>query len=203
MRRKLTALTTQIDGEAKTYDGTREATTRRDAAAPAEPRRRVPDCAAVRRPWTSSWATSTKQLNERSGGEMLAMSDKAVPVRMKDYGIFQPTRMVRDAGAAGSFPSRTSTPGRYAAAIDRLRLHGLRVQTRRRRRPDRRPALRHPAAMTKSERPFQGHREARLAGKYLITRSCRRRQGRSSFRPTSRSRAWRSICSKPRATTAW
>ena len=55
--------------------------------------------------------------------------------------------------------------GRFAAAIDRLRWHGLRVQTI----SDsvqldvQRFVVQ---SMTKSERPFQGHQEARLVGRH-------------------------------------
>ncbi len=101
-------------------------TTRRGRAA--EPRRRVPDCCRCPSPVDILVGDVTKQLNERSGREMLVMSDKVVPVRMKDYGIFQPTRMVA-MPAGWLIPKPHVESGRYAAAIDRLRWHGLRIQT--------------------------------------------------------------------------
>ena len=66
-------------------------------------------------------------------------------------------------------PRRTSTAGRYAAAIERLRMHGLHRAARRRAGADRCRALRH-RRLTKAEQPFQGHHEARLTGKYLIAK---------------------------------
>ena len=36
-----------------------------------------------------------KKPNPRSGREMLVMTDKAVPVRMKDFGVFKATRTWR------------------------------------------------------------------------------------------------------------
>jgi len=101
-----------------------------------------------------------KVLNPRSGKEMLAMTDMAVPVAMMDYGTFAATRTV-------AMPKGWLIPTnpRLAAAIERLRLHGLRVEE-----------ITAPAQVsverftiadyTRAERVFQGRREARLKGTY-------------------------------------
>ncbi len=105
-----------------------------------------------------------KRLNPRSGREMLLMGDKAVPVRMKDFGTFAATRTLSlPRGWLMLRPDVDS--GRYAAALDRLRWHGLQVQ---------RVAAESTAGamgfliktVARTERPFQGHHEARLTGRY-------------------------------------
>ena len=102
----------------------------------------------------------TKVLNPRSGKEMLAMTDMAVPVAMKDYGVFAPTRLA-------AMPKGWLIPAnpRLTAAVDRLRWHGLKVLE-----------ITAPAQVsvqrftiadyTRAERVFQGHREARLKGTF-------------------------------------
>ena len=102
----------------------------------------------------------TKVPNPRSGKEMLAMTDMAVPVSMKDYGVFAATRSV-------AMPKGWLIPAnpRLAAAVERLRLHGLTVQE-----------ITDPAQVsverftiadyTRAERVFQGRREARLKGAF-------------------------------------
>ena len=159
--RKLTALTTQIDSETKTYDGVTN--NKRGAATP--PSLGVEfQIAALSSPVDVLVGDVTNQFDERSGREMLVMSDQVVPVRMKDYGIFQPTRMVA-MPAGWLIPKPHVESGRYAAAIDRLRWHGLRVQ----RVSDsaqidvQRFVIQ---SQSKSERVFQGHREARLVGRH-------------------------------------
>jgi hypothetical protein len=99
-----------------------------------------------------------KVMNSRSGKEMLAMTDMAVPVSMKDYGVFAATR-------SAEMPKGWLIPTnpRLAAAVERLRWHGLRVDE-----------IATPAQVsverfriadyTRAERTFQGHREARLKG---------------------------------------
>jgi len=101
-----------------------------------------------------------KVLNPRSGREMLAMTDMAIPVAMKDYGVFAATR-------SAAMPKGWLIPAnpRLAAAIDRLRWHGLKVEE-----------ITAPAQVsverftiadyTRAERVFQGHREARLKGTF-------------------------------------
>ena len=97
-----------------------------------------------------------KVLNPRSGKEMLAMTDMAVPVSMKDYGVFAATR-----SAAMPKGWLIPTNPRLAVAVERLRMHGVTVQevstpgqvsVERFRISD----------YTRAERVFQGHREARL-----------------------------------------
>src|SRR5688572_18484710 len=70
----------------------------------------------------------SKELNPRSGREMLVMSAKSMPVRMKDYGTFVATRSVA-LPAGWLIPRPHVEAARYAAAIDRLRWHGLRIHT--------------------------------------------------------------------------
>jgi hypothetical protein len=105
----------------------------------------------------------TKVVNPNSGREMLAMTEKAVPVRMKDYGIFAPTRTL--AMPRGWLIPAASANGRLAAALDRLRWHGIRVQE-----------VTAPATVaverfsiadyTRAPKPFQNRNEARLKGSY-------------------------------------
>ena len=101
-----------------------------------------------------------KVLNPRSGKEMLAMTDMAVPVSMKDYGVFAATR-----SAAMPKGWLIPTNPRLAVAVERLRMHGVTVQevstpgqvsVERFRISD----------YTRAERVFQGHREARLKGAF-------------------------------------
>jgi len=92
--------------------------------------------------------------------EMLAMTEMAVPVAMKDYGLFAATR-------SAAMPKGWLMPAnpRLSAAIERLRWHGVRVDE-----------ITTPAHVsvqrftiadyTRSERLFQGHREARLKGAF-------------------------------------
>ena len=101
-----------------------------------------------------------KVVNPRSGREMLAMTDMAVPVAMKDYGVFAATRSV-------AMPKGWLIPTnpRLAAAVERLRFHGVTVQE-----------ITTPAQVsverftiadyTRAERVFQGRREARLKGQF-------------------------------------
>jgi len=101
-----------------------------------------------------------KVVNPRSGREMLAMTDMAVPVAMKDYGVFAATRSV-------AMPKGWLIPTnpRLAAAVERLRFHGVTVQE-----------VTTPAQVsverftiadyTRAERVFQGRREARLKGAF-------------------------------------
>ncbi len=101
-----------------------------------------------------------KVMNPKSGKEMLAMTDMAVPVAMKDYGVFAATR-------SAAMPKGWLIPAnpRLTAAIERLRWHGLTVQE-----------ITTPAQVsverftiadyTRAERVFQGRREARLKGTF-------------------------------------
>jgi hypothetical protein len=105
-----------------------------------------------------------KEPNPRSGREMLAMTDMAVPVRMKDYGIFRATRTI--AMPRGWLISRVHVEsGRYADAIDRLGTHGLVIQ--RLAAPVEAAVERFViAGVNRAERPFQGHNETRVSGRY-------------------------------------
>jgi Zinc carboxypeptidase len=103
-----------------------------------------------------------KQLNPRSGKEMSQMTDMAVPVKMKDYGVFEATRLV-PMPKGWLIPKPLVDSPRMAAAIDRLKWHGLVMRT---------ISSEGPVSVERflinevirAERPFQGHREARLRG---------------------------------------
>ncbi len=69
-----------------------------------------------------------KELNPRSGQEMLQMTDMAVPVQMKDYGVFAATK-TRPLPAGWVIPRAIATSPRMAAALDRLRWHGIQTET--------------------------------------------------------------------------
>jgi len=102
----------------------------------------------------------TKVLNPRSGKEMLAMTEMAVPVAMKDYGVFAATRSV-------TLPKGWLIPAnpRMAAAIERLRWHGLKIEEIS--MPGQVSVERFTIAdYTRAERVFQGRREARLTGAF-------------------------------------
>lgn len=102
----------------------------------------------------------TKQLNPKSGREMLVMAPLAVPVPMKDYGSFVATRSI-------PMPRGWVIPGnnrtRLSAAIERLRWHGIRIQEI---AADTQLAVERFTItdMTKAPKPFQGHQETRLKG---------------------------------------
>jgi hypothetical protein len=103
-----------------------------------------------------------KQFTDGAEREMLKMLATAVPVSMKDYGVFEITRGV--AMPRGWIVPRPHVEsGRYAAAIQRIRWHGLEVQrvaTETRVDVERFVVQ----SFTKSERQFQGHHEARMTG---------------------------------------
>jgi hypothetical protein len=109
-----------------------------------------------------------KRPHPSAGGEMLVMSDRAVPVRMKDFGTFAATRTL-ELPRGWLIPRPHVESGRYAAAIDRLRWHGLQVQ---------RVAASAEIqverfvvqTLTRAERPFQGHQEAKLTGRYELAK---------------------------------
>ena len=106
----------------------------------------------------------TKQLNPRSGREMLVMAPVAVPVLMKDYGIFVATRSLA-MPKGWLIPKALAASPRLAAALDHLRWHGIRIQevTEEAQLPVERFTI---AEITKAPRPFQGHQEARLKGQF-------------------------------------
>jgi len=102
--------------------------------------------------------------NPKSGREMLAMTDKAVPVMMKDYGLFAATRtLVLPKGWL--IPKNTADTARLAAALDHLRWHGIQIREL---AVDTQLAVERFSItdMTKAPKPFQGHQEARLKGAF-------------------------------------
>ncbi|HUQ87043.1 MAG TPA: M14 family metallopeptidase [Vicinamibacterales bacterium] len=106
----------------------------------------------------------TKQLNPRSGHEMLVMAPLAFPVPMKDYGTFVVTRSVA-LPKGWIIPKALVTSPRLAGALDRLRWHGIQIQevTGDSQVPVERFTI---AEITKAPRPFQGRQEARLKGAF-------------------------------------
>jgi hypothetical protein len=163
---RITALTAQLDAETKAL-----------ATAPAAPRAAGAGAAPARNMFGVDFRLAAlpapvdilvgdvdKQPNEKSGHDMLVMSDKVTPVKMKEFGTFEAIRGV-PMPRGWLIPRQHVESGRYSAAIDRLRWHGLQMQ--------------HLAAdaqvdverfviqaLTKAERPFQGHSEARLSGRF-------------------------------------
>jgi Zinc carboxypeptidase len=106
----------------------------------------------------------TKVMNPRSGREMLAMAPVAVPVMMKDYGVFAATRSL-PLPRGWLIPKNTAEGTRLAAALDRLRWHGVEIREV---AADAQVAVERfsIAEMTKAPKPFQGHQEARLKGTF-------------------------------------
>lgn len=106
----------------------------------------------------------TKQPNPRSGRDMLVMAPVAVAVPMKDYGMFVATRTLA-LPKGWIIPKPLVESPRLAAALDRLRWHGIKIQkvTGESRVPVERFTI---AEMTQAPRPFQGHQEARLKGTF-------------------------------------
>ncbi len=164
---RVTALTTQLDGESKTF-GSR-APARKTAA---RTLRADPGVAfritALPAPVEILVGEVANELNPRSGREMLVMSQKVTPVGMKHYGAFEATRTV-PMPRGWLIPGPHVDSGRYAAAIDRLRWHGLHVQ---RVAADAQIDVERfvVGSLTKAERPFQGHQEARLTGKHITAK---------------------------------
>ena len=105
----------------------------------------------------------TKVPNPRSGREMLAMTDMATTVLIKDYGVFAATRSLPL--PRGWLLPAPSANGKLSAALDRLRWHGIRVQAV---AADVQLAVERFSITdyTRAERVFQGHREARLKGTF-------------------------------------
>jgi hypothetical protein len=104
----------------------------------------------------------TKVPNPRSGREMLAMAPLAAPVMMKDYGVFAATRSVM-MPKGWLIPKNTADSGRLAAALDRLRWHGIKIDEL---AADAVVAVERfsIADITKAPKSFQGRQEARLKG---------------------------------------
>ncbi len=106
----------------------------------------------------------TKVPNPRSGRDMLAMAPVAVPVMMKDYGVFAATRSL-PLPKGWLIPKTLVTAPRLAAAIDRLRWHGIKIQefANSQQLAVERFTI---AEITKAPRAFQGHQETRLTGSF-------------------------------------
>ncbi len=106
----------------------------------------------------------TKLLNPKSGREMLVMAPLALPVAMKDYGVFAVTRS-QPMPKGWIIPKALAESPRLAAAHERLRWHGIKIQevAAEAQLPVERFTI---AEITKAPRPFQGHQEARLKGAF-------------------------------------
>jgi hypothetical protein len=104
----------------------------------------------------------TKVPNARTGRDTLVMAPVAAPVMMKDYGVFAATRSVM-MPKGWLIPRTTAGNGRLAAALDRLRWHGIAIEEL---TTDAQVAVERfsIAEVTKAPKPFQGHQEARLKG---------------------------------------
>jgi hypothetical protein len=106
----------------------------------------------------------TKVPNPKSGREMLAMAPVATPVMMKDYGVFAATRSL-PLPRGWLIPKNSADSPRLAAAIDRLRWHGIVIREV---AAETQVAVERfsIADMTRAPKPFQGRQEARLRGKF-------------------------------------
>jgi hypothetical protein len=162
---RLTTLTAQLDGETKAYGGGVTAAAKKRAVAASS------DVFGVEfrlmplpSPVEILIGGVEKLVNPRTGQEMLAMTDRAVPVRMKDYGLFEATRVL-PMPRGWLIPRPHVDSGRYAAAIDRLRWHGLVVQrvVGAAQIDVQRFVIK---TYTRATRSFQGHFEAALEGTY-------------------------------------
>ena len=151
---RITALTAQLDAETKGYAG-----------GTAQPALGVDfRLVALPSPVEILVGDVEKKLSPRSGREMLVMSEKAVPVKMKDYGVFEQTRTVA-MPRGWLIPRAHVATSAYSAALDRVRMHGVRVQ---------RVAATSEIAVqrfviegyTRAPKPFQNRYEARLTGKH-------------------------------------
>jgi hypothetical protein len=153
----ITTLTAQLDSETKAYatgKGPSLGVDFRFAALPA--------------PVDILVADVEKKPNPRSGREMLAMAATAVPVKMKDYGLFEATRTV-PMPRGWLIPRAHVESSAYAAAIERLRMHGLQVH---RVSSDAEVAVERFVidAYSRSPKPFQNRYEARLTGKHELAK---------------------------------
>ncbi len=106
----------------------------------------------------------TKVLNPRSGREMLAMTEMATLVPMREYGTFTATRSL-PLPKGWLIPKTLVDAPRLAAAIERLRWHGIRIQAV---TADAQVSVERfsIAEFTKQPRVFQGHQEARVTGAF-------------------------------------
>jgi hypothetical protein len=158
---RLTTLTAQLDGEMQAVG---KGSVRGRAAVSALPLGVEFQIAPLPAPVDILVGDVEKKLNPRSGRDMLVMTEEAVPVRMKDYGTFKAVRTI--AMPSGWLIPRVHVDsGYYAAAIERLRTHGITMQ-----RVAGNGELRVErfviAAVNRAERPFQGRNEVRLSGRH-------------------------------------
>ena len=95
---------------------------------------------------------------------MLAMAPSNVPVAMKEYLTFTATRS-QSLPKGWLIPKTLVGAPRLAAALDRLRWHGIKIQEF---ANDQQLAVERfsIAEITKAPRPFQGHQEVRLKGAF-------------------------------------
>jgi hypothetical protein len=150
---RITQLTTQIDNDTRSY------------AAGKGPALGVDfRIAALPSPVDILVGDVEKKLNPRSGREMLVMSEKTMPVTMKDFGLFETTRTVQ-MPRGWLIPRAHVDSSAYSTAIDRLRLHGVQVQ---RVAADTEVSVERFIidGYTRAPKPFQNRSEARLTGKH-------------------------------------
>jgi hypothetical protein len=149
----ITQLTAQIDNDTRTYATGKGPTLGVDFR-----------IAALPSPVEILVGDVEKKLNPRSGREMLVMSEKAVPVTMKDFGLFETTRTVQ-MPRGWLIPKAHVDSSAYSAAVDRVRLHGVQVQ---RVTADTEIAVERFIidGYTRAPKPFQNRTEARLTGKH-------------------------------------
>jgi hypothetical protein len=101
-------------------------------------------------------------LNPRSGKEMRVMTDMAVPVAMKDYGIFAATRLLT-LPKGWLIPMVSAQSPRFARTLQHLRWHGVVIEEV---TADAQVSVERflISDVTRAPKPFQGHQEARLKG---------------------------------------
>ena len=106
----------------------------------------------------------TKVPDERTGRDRLVMAPLAVPVMMRDYGIFAATQSL-PLPKGWLIPKNMVESKRLSAAIEHLRVHGVDVKEI---AVDAQVAVERFSIteMTKAPKPFQGHQEARLKGTF-------------------------------------
>ena len=106
----------------------------------------------------------TKLPNPKSGRDMLVMAPLATPVPMKEYVTFTATRTL-PMPKGWLIPKALAGSPRLAAALDRLRWHGVKIEEV---AADSQIAVERftISELTKAPRPFQGHQEARLKGAF-------------------------------------
>lgn len=106
----------------------------------------------------------TKVPNSKSGREMLAMASASTPVPMNEYITFAATRTV-PMPKGWIIPKNSAESTRLTAALDRLRWHGIKIQEF---ANDQQLAVERflISEITKAQRAFQGHQEARLKGTF-------------------------------------